>query len=177
MLLSAGPPAWAQNTGNANTRTLAPIVVQGQDAQSPQGPVDGYIATRSISATKTDTPLIETPQSVTVVTQEQIEDTGAQSLQDALNYAAGVRSEAYGVDSRSDNFRIRGATPTIYLDGLRTNYNYYTSTTRTEPYTLERVEVLRGPSSMLYGQGSTAGVINMVSKRPQDAGRPDRRNR
>lgn len=169
-LLSLGSTAWAQTTNNAvtQTRTLTPIVVQGQDAQSPLGPVDGYIATRSISATKTDTPLIETPQSVTVVTQEQIEDTGAQSLQDALNYAAGVRTEAYGVDSRSDNFRIRGASPSIYLDGLRTNYNYYTSTTRTEPYTLERVEVLRGPSSMLYGQGSTAGVINMVSKRPQE---------
>src|SRR5690554_2895782 len=91
-LLGTSSAAWAQSADNANTqtRTLAPIVVQGQDGQSPLGPVDGYIATRSISATKTDTPLIETPQSVTVVTQEQIEDTGAQSLQDALNYAAGV---------------------------------------------------------------------------------------
>ncbi|NYT85232.1 TonB-dependent siderophore receptor [Pusillimonas harenae] len=150
-----------------DTRTLAPITVTAQPAlESPFAPVDGYIARRSISATKTNTPLSETPQSVTVVTSEEIRDQGATGLQDALNYAAGVRSNAYGLDSRSDNFRIRGSEPSVFLDGLRTNYNWYTSTTRAEPYTLERIEVLRGPSSMLYGQGSTAGVVNMVTKRP-----------
>src|SRR3546814_8751952 len=150
----------------SDTRTLAPITVTAQP-ESPFAPVDGYIARRSISATKTNTPLSETPQSVTVVTSEEIQDQGATGLQDALNYAAGVRSDAYGLDSRSDNFRIRGSEPSVFLDGLRSNYNWYTSTTRAEPYTLERIEVLRGPSSMLYGQGSTAGVVNMVTKRPQ----------
>jgi iron complex outermembrane receptor protein len=129
--------------------------------------VEGYIARRAVTASKTDTPLHETPQSVTVVTSDQIRDQGALNVQDALTYAAGVRSDAYGLDSRADSFRIRGSEPTIYMDGLRTNYNWYTSTTRAEPYTLERIEVLRGPASMLYGQGSTAGVVNMVSKRPQ----------
>lgn len=151
----------------SDPRTLAPITVTAQpSAESPFEPVDGYIARRSISATKTNTPLSETPQSVTVITSEEIQDQGATGLQDALNYAAGVRSDAYGLDSRSDNFRIRGSEPAVFLDGLRTNYNWYTSTTRAEPYTLERIEVLRGPSSMLYGQGSTAGVVNMVTKRP-----------
>ncbi len=150
------------------TRTLAPVTVTAQpSAESPFKPVEGYIAKRSISATKTNTPLSETPQSITVITSEEIQDRGASGLQDALNYAAGVRSDAYGLDSRSDNFRIRGSEPSVFLDGLRSNYNWYTSTTRTEPYTLERIEVLRGPSSMLYGQGSTAGVVNMVTKRPQ----------
>src|SRR5690606_38221888 len=65
--------------------------------------------------------------------------------------------------------RVRGTEPAAYLDGLRQAFDYYTSTTRTEPYTLERLEVLRGPAAMLYGQGSTGGVINMVSKRPLDA--------
>lgn len=166
-LLAPHQPAIAQEAEGRTATTLAPITVQAGPLESPTGPVDGYLATRAVTATKTDTPLVETPQSITVVTSEQMADTGAQSIQDALNYAAGVRSEAYGVDSRSDNFRVRGSEPTVYLDGLRTNYNYYTSTTRTEPYTLERIEVLRGPSSMLYGQGSTAGVVNMVSKRPQ----------
>jgi iron complex outermembrane receptor protein len=132
------------------------------------GPDEGYDAKRSASATKTDTPLIETPQSITVVTRERIEDQGAANLQDALNYAAGVRSDAYGLDSRTDSTRIRGAYPTEFLDGLRRQLGgFYTSNTRVDPYTLERIEVLRGPSSMLYGQGTTAGVINMVSKRPQ----------
>jgi iron complex outermembrane receptor protein len=134
--------------------------------KSPYGPDEGYKAERSTTATKTDTPLHETPQSVSTVTRERIEDQGAQSLQDALNYSAGVRSDAYGLDTRSDNVRIRGAYPDEYRDGLRRFVGYYTSTTRTEPYTLERIEVLRGPAAMLYGQGSTAGIVNLVSKRP-----------
>lgn len=169
--LTAGMPiASAQEaspTQKGDTRTLAPITVNPQATpESPFEPVGGYIAKRSISATKTNTPLSETPQSVTVITSEEIQDQGATSVQDALNYAAGVRSDAYGLDSRADSFRIRGSEPAVFLDGLRSNYNWYTSTTRAEPYTLERIEVLRGPSSMLYGQGSTAGVVNMVTKRP-----------
>ena len=101
-----------------------------------------------------------------MITRDQIVDQGATNLQDALNYAAGVRSDAYGLDSRTDSVRIRGGYPDEYLDGLRKLFNYYTSNGRTEPYTLERIDVLRGPSAMLYGQGSTGGVVNMVSKRP-----------
>ena len=149
--------------------TLPGITVQGDALQeTATGPVQGYSAARSAAATKTDTPLIETPQSVTIITRDQMVDQGATSVQEALGYAAGVRSDAYGVDSRTDSARVRGADPSVYLDGLRQAFDYYTSTTRTEPYTLERLEVLRGPSAMLYGQGSTAGIINMVSKRPLD---------
>ncbi|MGF6351489.1 TonB-dependent siderophore receptor [Variovorax sp. W2I14] len=137
------------------------------EAETATTPVIGYRAKNAVTATKTDTPLSETPQSVTVVTRDQIVDQGANNLQDALNYAAGVRSDAYGLDSRTDSVRVRGAYPDIYLDGLRQAYGYYTSTTRTDPYTLERLEVLRGPSGMLFGAGTAAGVVNMVSKRPQ----------
>jgi iron complex outermembrane receptor protein len=148
-------------------QALPEVKVQGPRLQaSPYGPDKGYRAERSTAATKTDTPLHETPQAISIVTRERIEDQGAQSLQDALNYAAGVRSNAYGLDSRSDNIRVRGAYPDEYRDGLRKFVGFYTSSTRTEPYTLERIEVLRGPAAMLYGQGSTAGIVNMVSKRP-----------
>jgi iron complex outermembrane receptor protein len=147
---------------------LTPVNVRDSaDKETATSPVAGYVVKRSTTATKTDTPLIKTPQAVTVITADQILDQGAQNLQDALNYAAGVRSDAYGIDSRSDGARVRGSYPDEYLDGLRQAFNYYTSTTRTDPFTLERIEVLRGPSAMLYGQGSTAGVVNMVSKRPQ----------
>src|SRR5690606_2351025 len=116
--LSLGPAALAQTAGAAgDARTLAPIRVTGEPSQSPLGPVDGYIATRALTASKSDVPLIETPQSISVVTQDEIRDMGATGLQEALNYAAGVRSEAYGLDSRSDNFRIRGSSPSVYLDG------------------------------------------------------------
>jgi iron complex outermembrane receptor protein len=122
------------------------------------------------ASTKTDIPLMETPQAITVVTRQQIESQGAQNLQDALNYAAGVRSDAYGLDSRADSYSVRGGYPAEYLDGLRNQLGgFYTSTARTDPYQLERVEVVRGPASMLFGQGSTGGVVNAVSKLPLDA--------
>lgn len=145
--------------------TLNAVSVKDR-VESATGPVPGYVVKRASSATKTDTPLRETPQAVTVITADQIADQGALNLQDALNYAAGVRSDAYGLDSRTDSVRIRGAYPDEYLDGLRQTFNWYTSTSRVDPYALERIEVLRGPSAMLFGQGSTAGVVNEVSKRP-----------
>jgi iron complex outermembrane recepter protein len=156
------------NAALAEDAVLAPVNVRDSaDRETATSAVPGYVVKRSTTATKTDTPLIETPQAITVITADQILDQGAQNLQDALNYAAGVRSDAYGIDSRSDGARVRGSYPDEYLDGLRQAFNYYTSTTRTDPFMLERIEILRGPSAMLYGQGSTAGIVNMVSKRPQ----------
>ncbi|MCW5667911.1 MAG: TonB-dependent siderophore receptor [Piscinibacter sp.] len=167
-------PALAQATpapaaaASAPEATLPAVRVRASaERESPTGPVSGYRATRNLGANKTDTPIAETPAAVTVITRDQMIDQGATNLQDALNYAAGVRSDAYGLDSRTDSVRIRGGYPDEYLDGLRKLFNWYTSNGRTEPFTLERIEVLRGPSALLYGQGSTGGVLNMVSKRPQ----------
>lgn len=157
----AAPPAGAE------TSLPAVTVKESAVQETATGPVVGYRAKRAATATKTDTPLSETPQAVTVITSQQITDQGATNLQDALGYAAGVRSDAYGLDSRTDSVRVRGANPDNYLDGLREAYGYYTSRTRADPYTLERLEVLRGPSGMLFGAGTAAGVVNMVSKRPQ----------
>jgi iron complex outermembrane recepter protein len=160
-------PAMAQaQTATSATKVLPEVVVTGAQ-EDARGPVDGYVAKRSATATKTDTKLSETPQSVTVVTREQMVDQGMTNLQDALGYAAGVRSDAYGLDSRTDSVRVRGSDAAEYLDGIRKTYGYYTSNVRTDPFLLERIEVLRGASAMLYGQGSTGGVVNMVSKRPQ----------
>jgi iron complex outermembrane recepter protein len=142
-------------------------VTATESSETATGPVYGYAAKRSATATKTDTPLNETPQSVSVVSRERIEDQGALNLQDALNYSAGVRSDGFGLDSRTDSVFLRGAYPDVYRDGLRRLFNYYTSTIRIDPYALERIEVLRGPASVLYGQGTTAGIINTVSKLPQ----------
>jgi len=168
-LLAAAAPAWAQSQVQATPAGTLPEVRVNADAvpETAATPVIGYRAKNAISATKTDTPLSETPQSVTIVPRDELVDRGVTNMQDALNYSAGVRSDAYGLDARTDSVRIRGSYPDVYLDGLRQNYGYYTSTTRTEPYTLERVEVLRGPSGMLFGSGTAAGIVNMVSKRPQ----------
>jgi len=138
------------------------------ELETATSPVIGYRARNAATATKTDTPLAETPQSVTVVTRDQMVDQGATNVQDALNYAAGVRSDAYGLDSRTDSFLVRGSEPSGYLDGLQMNSaGWYTATARPDPYTLERLEVLRGPAGMLFGAGTAGGVVNMVSKRPQ----------
>jgi iron complex outermembrane receptor protein len=154
---------------SANTGSLPEVRVDANaEAETATSAVIGYRAKNAVTATKTDTPLAETPQSVTVVTRDQMVDQGATSLQDALSYAAGVRSDAYGVDSRSDGFSVRGSDASVYLDGLQTySSGYYTATARPDPYTLERLEVLRGPAGMLFGAGTAGGVVNMVSKRPQ----------
>jgi len=154
LALAAAQACWAQ--------TL-PTVTVSPDAETATGPA-GFTAKRSATATKTDTPLIETPQAISVITREQMEAQGATQLRNTVAYSAGVVSSFF--DSRIDSFKVRGSDPVQYLDGLIRQTGFY-NTTRPDPYTLERVELLRGPSSVLYGQGGVGGVFGMVSKRPQ----------
>lgn len=133
---------------------------------SSPGPVIDYVASDSRVGTKTDTPLVETPQSITVVGEEQIRDQGAQSLQQAVRYVPGVVADGFGVDSRGDYTLIRGIAAEYFIDGLRSSYGYYVNTIGVEPYAMERIEVLRGPASMLYGQTPVGGIVNSVSKLP-----------
>jgi iron complex outermembrane receptor protein len=146
-------------------RALAPVTVNaGAEQQSPTAPVTGFVAQRALSATKTDTPLIETPQAISVITRDQMEAQGVQTLRQVTAYTAGTVSNYF--DSRTDSFKARGGDVTQYLDGMVRFIGYWNDT-RPDPYTLERVEFLRGPSSVLYGQGSVGGVLNLTSKRPQ----------
>ncbi|WP_421360697.1 TonB-dependent siderophore receptor [Agrobacterium rosae] len=157
-------PQNSPSSGSATGETiLEPIVVQGENAR---GPVDGFIATQSATATKTGTSLKNTPQAVNVVTKDQIAAQGSATLTQALRYTPGVISQ-YGDDSRYDWFTIRGFRPSRYLDGLRLPFGSRGyAQPRVEPFSLERAEVLKGPASVLYGQGDPGGLINMVSKRP-----------
>ena len=139
----------------------------GARAETATGPVRGYLAGQSGTGTKTDTPLRETPQSITVVTADRVTDQGALTVQESLRYVPGVFADAYGPDSRGDYPRIRGQDPNIYLDGTRVVNTFTFNEWRPDPYTLERIEVLRGPASVLYGDTSTAGLLNLISKRPQ----------
>lgn len=136
--------------------------------ETATGPVRDYVATRSATGTKTDTPIREIPQSISVVGTEQIRDQGAQNLGEALRYMPGVLGDGFGLDSRGDYVLVRGIPGTFYLDGLITTFGYYANSAAIEPYSLERLEVLRGPAAMLYGQSSSGGIINGISKRPQD---------
>ncbi len=122
-------------------------------------------ANRAATATKTDAALTEIPQSLSVVTADQIANRGAIGVQEALRYTAGIRTEPNGADYRFDYATARGGFEAAdYVDGMRQPTSFYTP--RVEAYTLERIEVLRGPSSVLYGQGAAGGIVNSVGKRP-----------
>jgi iron complex outermembrane receptor protein len=129
---------------------------------------DVTVPTHSASATKTDTPLLETPQSVAVVTADQIREQASFSLQETLRYTAGVRNELYGVGNRGDWISLRGSDEsTMLVDGMRLPLTGWYGVVRTEPYAYERIDVLRGPSSIIAGQNDPGGVVNLVSKRPR----------
>lgn len=129
----------------------------------------GYAPKRAGTATKTDTPLIETPQSITVVSAEQIRDQASPNLQEVLRYTTGVRHELYGIDNRGDWVGLRGSKEsTEFLDGMRLPLTGSWGVIRTEPYAYQSIEVLRGPSSIIAGANDPGGVLNFVSKRPKE---------
>lgn len=154
---------------NTGATALAPIEIRS-GKESAWGPVNGLVATQSASGTKTDTPLAETPQSISVVSRKQLQDQAVRNVGEALRYSPGVLAEEYGgTDSRIDRYMIRGFAGTNpYLDGLTTNTYYTLLSPKIEPYGLERVEVLSGPASSLYGANSPGGLVAAVSKRPTD---------
>lgn len=160
--------AMAQEQAPSTASTELPTVTVSASAtpETATGPVHGFVARRAVTATKTDTPVMEAPQSITVITRDRMELQGAQSVAQATGYTAGVVGGGFGNDNRGDSVKIRGTDSTQYLDGLLNAVGYYNNT-RPDPYALERMEILRGPSGMLYGQGAVGGILNLVSKRPQ----------
>ncbi|WP_432723515.1 TonB-dependent siderophore receptor [Jeongeupia wiesaeckerbachi] len=168
-LIAAMALAFAVADAQAAETTLDTVSVSASALEDAQGPVYGYVAKRSRTGSKTDSPLVEIPQSVTVITKEQLQDQAVSGIDQSLRYSAGVVGGAYGSDARSDWMLVRGFTPAFFLDGMTLPNGGWTSQTRVEPYGLERVEVLKGPSSVLYGQLPPGGMVNMVSKRPTDA--------
>ncbi|MCK2041595.1 TonB-dependent siderophore receptor [Chromohalobacter sp. TMW 2.2308] len=137
-----------------------PLAAQAQDdvAQS-----DTVVVTAT--ALKVATPLVETPRAVSTVQREELEERNVQSLDETLRYRSGVLSGQYGADNNTDWLKIRGFDQATYQDGLRiyrTGYYQWLP----EPYGLDRVEVFKGPASILYGEAPSGGLINAVSKRP-----------
>jgi iron complex outermembrane recepter protein len=136
--------------------------------ETPLGPVHGYVAGRSSSGTKTNTPIMETPQAVSVIGAEQIRDQKPNKLDEVLRYTAGVRAGTFGADTRNDWWLIRGFKSDdigLFLDGMQLFYTSYASWKLQTP-NMERVEVLRGPSAVLYGGSSPSGIVNVISKMP-----------
>lgn len=157
--------------GSDGAVQLGPVRVSGggvgsaREERSAWAPVEGYVARRTATATKTDTAAIEVPQVVNIVTTDQIAATGAQSIGQSLRYTPGVYSERTGAIVADDNLQIRGFTARTYVDGTRQPIGDLTST-QIDPYGLERIEILKGPSSVLYGRSAPGGIANLVRKRP-----------
>ncbi|WP_246668336.1 MULTISPECIES: TonB-dependent siderophore receptor [Bradyrhizobium] len=156
---------------NRRRNTTAPAQSQAPRSQGVGGAIGtttGYVATASTAGTKTSTALIETPQSLSVVTQKELRDRNVQTLKDAVSYTPGVTTTAFGYDPRFDSFYIRGFDATytgIYRDGLRQGGGNF-AIPKIEPYGLDSVSILRGPASGLYGLGSPGGIVDVTTKRP-----------
>ena len=122
---------------------------------------EGYLASNSVTATKTDTPLIDIPQTINVVTREQLDDQAHHSLADILRYVPGT-TVGQGEGNR-DQITLRGQNTTadFFLDGVRDDVQYYRGL-----YNIERVEILKGPYALIFGRGGGGGIINRVQKSP-----------
>ncbi|MBQ2649522.1 MAG: TonB-dependent siderophore receptor [Achromobacter sp.] len=167
MLLAWTQPGAAQTAKPAEMPTLPSIEVAGGADD------DGLIARRASSATRTDTPLGEIPQSVSVVTRAQLDAQDARSVNEAFRYAPGIATEQWGGVTAFDQLTIRGFTGEngevdTFLDGMRQTGGIVYGSQQVDPFLLERMEVLRGPASVLYGIASPGGVVALTSKLPRD---------
>jgi iron complex outermembrane receptor protein len=169
LLRRAAPVAAGQ--APADPMAALPLVrVRGaQDGEAGAGPVQGYAATRSATGTKTDTRLLETPQSIAVIGAEQIADQKATSVTEALAYTPGVILDPGYANSYdvfySRGFRLQDGNGSVYRDGLKLGGSGW-ATGQQEPYGLERIELLKGAASVLYGAAAPGGVLNVVTKQP-----------
>lgn len=142
-------------------------VIGVENSESAWGPVEGYLATRTAAGTKTDTSLLEAPRSISIATRQQMEDRGVQNLDDAVRYMPGIVASSYGSDTRADWLRVRGFEPTQFLDGLPLPKGVYANP-KMETWNLDRIALLRGPASSVYGQTPPGGLLDMVSRRPSE---------
>ncbi|MET0744846.1 MAG: TonB-dependent receptor plug domain-containing protein, partial [Microvirga sp.] len=180
ILGTAAMAAWMEPSPARAQEQLETITVEGANAEraaNSQGTgageaneQQGFVARRSGSVTKTNTPLIETPQSVSVITSDQIERQEVRTIRAATRYSSGVTPEVTGgADTRFGGFNIRGFDATAnssFIDGLRLPSTASINFFGLDPYGAERIEILKGPASVLFGQNGPGGLVNYVTKRP-----------
>jgi iron complex outermembrane recepter protein len=127
----------------------------------------GFVAASSTTATKTDAPLIEIPQTVSVITLDQMKSRNVQTVNEAIQYTGSVGVDTYGNEPRYDWINIRGfdqSTYGLFRDNSRWQSGQVSG--QIDPYILQEVDVVKGPSSVLYGQNTPGGLVNLVTKRP-----------
>ncbi|MEL0550379.1 ferrichrome porin FhuA [Raoultella lignicola] len=166
----SGMSVYAQAAVEPNKEETITVIAAPVDQESAWGPAPTIAAKRSATATKTDTPIEKTPQSVSVVTRAEMDMKQPTTVKEALAYTPGVFSTR-GSSTTYDVVSIRGFTTSStvntnqYLDGMKLQGDNYSEMSM-DPYFLERVELMRGPTSVLYGKSNPGGIVSMVSKRP-----------
>ena len=161
--VAAQTPAPAKEDNIVVTATVGPV-------ESAWGPSPTIAAKQTATATKTDTPVEKTPQSISVVTNEEMQTHQFRSVKEALGYSPGVTVSSRGSSNTYDfviirGFSSEGLSQNNYLDGLKMQGNFYNDAV-IDPYMLERIELMRGPTSVLYGKSNPGGIVSMTSKRP-----------
>ncbi|WP_236193227.1 TonB-dependent siderophore receptor [Pseudomonas glycinae] len=156
-----GDPAFADEPQTLELDAISVI----SDYESPAGPVKGYRATRSSSATKTDTAIRDIPQAISVVPASVLKDLGSTSVERALDFAGGVSKQNNFGGLTLYEYSVRGFTTSeFYQDGFSANRGYPSTP---DAANIERIEVLKGPAASLYGRGDPGGTVNIVTKKPQ----------
>ncbi|HDS1153299.1 TPA: ferrichrome porin FhuA [Pluralibacter gergoviae] len=167
---AAGSMSWYAQAADTAKKEETLVVTAAAPQESAWGPAPTIAAKRTATATKTDTPIEKTPQSISVVTRQEMDMRQPETVKEALSYTPGVFATR-GSSNTYDVVSIRGFTsPTTvntnqYLDGIKLQGNNYSEVSM-DPWFLERVELMRGPVSVLYGNSNPGGVVSMVSKRP-----------
>ncbi|MDF2496100.1 MAG: TonB-dependent siderophore receptor [Sphingomonas sp.] len=165
--LMSGAQVQAQERSRLQIDELA-IEDRAEATESATTPVSGFVAKRTASATKTDTPVLEVPRAVSTVTADEIRNRGVDTVNQVFQYTSGFNGEQYGGVALGRTYtNARGFLALQYLDGLK----LHDSNWAIEPFGLERADLLKGPASTLYGQANPGGLVNLVSKRPTDVSR------
>ncbi|MCQ2006151.1 TonB-dependent siderophore receptor [Rhizobium sp. NRK18] len=150
-----------------DTTVLEQITIQGND----DNPAKTVVVRKTTTGSKTSADIADVPASVSVVTEKEMQERGVQNLQDVLAYTSSVSTDEFGSDDRYDYYRIRGFDQTAlgtYRDGLSARIPAWFTASRVEPYGLERVDILKGSTSTLFGLNGPGGLVNAITKRPPD---------
>jgi len=152
--------------GDGSSAALTVVLSLGSRADTVNVTADnGFVPYASNTGSKTGAMLVEVPQSISIINERELEARNVTTVNEALRYTPGVQADEYGVEQRYDWLKIRGFTADTYgvfRDGMRWN----SLAGKMDPFELESVEVIKGPSSVLYGQAPPGGLINLVTKRP-----------
>lgn len=145
-----------------SSSTIAQTVDRNEKEQLDEVVVIGSVS--NFGATKSEVPILETPRSLSIISEDEFLERGALTLDDTLSYTAGAVGNAFGYSTRGDFVDVRGLDAQEYQDNLQVIFGFFNNA-RADIYTLEQVEVLKGPASVLYGQGTPGGIISTVSKK------------